>query len=105
VVVEKNMLAKILSVIKSFVMRLNEYGVPLPMVRADGKPSLTATMTIISFMVCIIGQVGKINGWVGGIDDNSALYLFITSLSAYLGRRFQGNAVTKVSTTDAEVKQ
>lgn len=85
----------VFNAIKMFVTKLNDYGVPLPMIRVNGAPSMTATMAFISFNTALLGQVGKIAGFLGGVDLSQANYLFLISLGAYLGRRVQGNGSTK----------
>jgi len=85
------MLQIIVSKLKKAILKLNEFGVPVPMIRSDGKPSLTATMTFLSFNNALLGQLGKLSGLVGGIDLTQANYLFGICLAAYLGRRIQGD--------------
>ena len=100
------MIKNIMINIKQFIIKLNDYGIPLPLFRIEGKPTLTGTLTIISFLVAILGQIGKISGWVGGVDDNTSIYILVTTLSAYLGRRMQGSVATKTVTVDsADSKQ
>ena len=89
--------------IKQFAQRLNEAGVPLPLIRLEGKPTLTGTMTVMSFTTALIGQAGKLAGFLGGIDLSQANYLFMICLGAYLGRKFQGNGTTK--TVNIESKE
>ena len=73
--------------IKDFIKKMNEQGVPLPMVRADGKPSITATFAFIAFNTALFGQLGKVAKILGDVDLNAANYLFFGCLFAYLGRR------------------
>lgn len=80
----------IISKIRKEIKFLNEAGVPLPMIRVNGKASFTATMTFISFNAALLGQAGKIAGFFGGIDLTQANYLFGICLAAYLGRKMQG---------------
>lgn len=81
--------------IKNGVNKLNEYGVPLPLIRVDGKPTLTGTMVFLSFNNALLGQIGKLAGFLGGIDLTQANYLFGICLAAYLGRKMQSNGATK----------
>ena len=74
--------------IKQFVIKMNEFGIPLPMIRVNGSPSITATFAFISFNTALFGQIGKITNVIGNIDLNAANYLFFGCLFAYLGRRF-----------------
>lgn len=73
--------------LKQIFRRMNEAGIPLPMIRVDGKPSITATFAFISFNTALFGQFGKFAKLTGTIDLDSANYLFFGCLAAYLGRR------------------
>ena len=75
-------------------MRLNSYGIPVPLIRVNGIPSFTATLTLISFLTALLGQIGKITNILGPIDLTQANYLFGICLAAYLGRRIQGDGKT-----------
>ena len=79
--------------IKAFLASLNDPGAPFPMVRdpKTHKGSITATMVVISFAVCVVGVLGKYSKMLGDVDISGAHYLLIISLSAYLGRKFQKN--------------
>lgn len=77
--------------LKEIIRRMNEMGVPLPMVRVNGKASFTATMTFISFNTALLGQIGKVTNFLGPVDLTQANYLFGICLAAYLGRRMQGD--------------
>ena len=77
--------------LKELIKKMNEYGIPLPMLRLDGKPSITATFAFISFNTALLGQLGKISQAFGTVDLDSANYLFFGCLFAYLGRRITGN--------------
>jgi len=76
--------------IKELINRLNEAGVPLPMIRIDGKPTFTGTMTFIAFNTAFLGQLGKVSNFLGDVDLTQANYLFMICLGAYLGRKMQG---------------
>ena len=73
--------------LKEFFRKMNEYGIPLPMIRVDKKPSLTATFAFISFNIALFGQIGKVTKILGNVDLDAANYLFFGCLFAYLGRR------------------
>ena len=86
---------------KEIVNSANQSGVPLPMVRVDGKASLTATLTWISFNIWVISVIGKAAGALGGMDSGACLHMFITCQGLYLGRRFQSDGkTTKMSEQD-----
>lgn len=80
---------------------MNESGIPLPMIRVDGKASLTATFAFISFNTALFGQLGKFSGFVNGVDLTSANYLFLMTLGAYLGRRLQDDPKTTNTSKEA----
>lgn len=69
----------------------NEKGIPIPMFRVDGKPSLSATMAIISFNVWIVAVVGKWSDKLGGVDPGQCLQMFLACAGLYWGRKFQSD--------------
>lgn len=73
---------------KDFFNKMNEKGIPLPMIRVNGSPSITATFAFISFNTALLGQIGKVTNILGTVDLDAANYLFFGCLFAYLGRRF-----------------
>lgn len=77
--------------IKALFEKWNSYGINLPMIRVDGKPSLTATFAFISFNTALLGQIGKVTKLLGPVDLSSANYLFFGCLTIYLGRRMTGD--------------
>lgn len=81
--------------LKEIINKMNESGVPLPMIRIDGNPTFTGTMTFISFNTALLGQIGKVTQFLGEVDLTQANYLFLICLGAYLGRRMQTNAQEK----------
>lgn len=95
----------VFNAVKSVVKKMNENGVPLPMIRANGAATLTGTMAFISFNTCVIGQFGKLARFFDGVDLTQANYLFGICLAAYLGRRFQGNGSTKTVSVEADKPQ
>jgi len=74
--------------IKGFISQLNEKGVPLPMLRdpKTGMPSVSLTMLFISFNVVLIGLMGKLAGFFGGVDVQQAIYWNVLTSSLYFGR-------------------
>ena len=69
---------------------MNDRGIPIPLLRINGKATFTGTMTAISFATALAGQFGKFAGFLGGVDLTQANYLFLICLGAYLGRKMQG---------------
>lgn len=88
--------------LKDIINSLNSKGVPIPMVRVDGKPSITGTMAFLSFNNALVGQLGKVAGFLGGVDLTQANYLFGICLAAYLGRRLQADPARKSIEIDKE---
>jgi hypothetical protein len=86
--------------LKNLMNKLNEMGIPIPLIRLNGAPTLTGTMVVISFNTALLGQIGKISNLFGAIDLTQANYLFGICLAAYLGRKMQGNG--KEITIDKE---
>lgn len=97
---------------KSLVNKMNEQGIPIPMARANGKASITATMVIVSFALCVIPtllMVGTVLTKLAGVFSlneanqaqlmnafSSSIQLYIASLGAYLGRGMQRGPDGKV---------
>jgi len=82
--------------LKNLINAMNERGIPLPMIRVNENPSLTATMVFLSFNTALLGQLGKVTKFLGEVDLSQANYLLLICLGAYLGRTFQkkGKEVT-----------
>lgn len=74
--------------IKEFVLRLNEIGIPVPIIRdgVTGKPSLTFTLCYINGIIALGGLIGKITKLTDGVDLDSAKEMLIVTGSLYLGR-------------------
>lgn len=75
--------------VRNFINAMNERGIPLPMLRINGKATFTGTMTFIAFNTALLGQIGKVTKVIGEVDLTQANYLFLICLGAYLGRRMQ----------------
>jgi hypothetical protein len=90
--------------LKQLVNSMNSKGIPIPMVRDSktGLASMTATMSVISFSTALLGQAGKIAGFLGGVDLSQANYLFLICIGAYLGRKMQGTGKDATLEVDKE---
>lgn len=77
---------------KAFVIKLNQYGIPLPMVRdpKSGTASVSLTLMIISFVITALGLVGKLSGKLD-INLSEALTLFGVTSALYFGRNMSTN--------------
>lgn len=74
----------------------NERGVPIPLIRIDGKPSLSATLAFISFNMWLVSVIGKVAGYLGGVDPGQCLQMFLACAGLYWGRKFQSDGKGKV---------
>lgn len=81
--------------LKELLEKLKSNGVPLIFFRdyATSKPSITFTMTVVSFILCILAVIAKTDKskFFGDIDFAETSNLLIISLGAYIGRKFQSN--------------
>lgn len=79
----------------AFIQKLKDNGIPLVFFRdyATGKPSITFTMSVISFVLCVCAVIAKVNNskFFGDIDYSECSNLLIISLGAYIGRKFQSD--------------
>lgn len=73
--------------IKSFLNKLNVYGIPLPLLRDNktGTGSISLTMMVISFLVVFVGLIGKISKQLD-IDLTQAIYWFLITSGLYFSR-------------------
>lgn len=83
---------------KTFVDKMNKYGIPVPTVRdpKTGLGSVSLTLVFISFNVVLVGLVGKWAGSLGGIDISQALNLFYACAALYFGRNLGAQNGTKI---------
>lgn len=87
--------------LKAFIQKMNENGVPLPILRdANGKGSYTLTMYVISFTLCAIALIGKLAGFLGGVNFSECLSLYMACSGAYLGRKWQKGSETLEPSSD-----
>ncbi len=79
--------------IKQIVKKMNELGVPLPMLRdpKTGMASVSLTMMVLSFNTALFGQLGKFTKILGDVDMSSAMGLFVATSALYFGRQIQSN--------------
>lgn len=78
---------------KDLVNKMNDKGIPLPMVRDPdtGEGSVALTLVFISFNLCVVGLMGKYSGYLGGVDMGQSLSLFGICAGLYWGRKFQSD--------------
>ena len=82
--------------LKELFRRMDELGIPLPMLRdpKSGASSVTLTMMVISFNIVAFGLIGKYTKNLD-IDMSQAMYLFMTTSGLYLGRKMQSDSSKK----------
>lgn len=85
---------------KTFVTSLNDKGIPVPLIRDNGKGSVSLTMLFVSFNLCVAGIIGKWSGAVGGINPQEAFNLFIACASLYFGRKLSKDSKGSVTLDD-----
>ena len=98
---------------KSFVNKMNEQGIPLPMVRVNGKASVTGSLVVVSaflmavpIVIMVATVITRIGGWFTLNEANqaqlmnafsAAIQMHIAALGAYLGRGMQRGADGKLN--------
>lgn len=82
-----------MEILKKILKSMNENGIMFPVVHdpVSKRGSITCTMVIVSFGICVIGVIGKVSKVLDGVDLTAAHSLLVISLSAYLGRKLQQN--------------
>lgn len=95
---------RLFQVLKQVYNCANERGIKIPLLYdpISKAPSVTLSMMVMSFTVCIIGNIGKITNLIGPVDLTQSSYLFLMTMGAYLGRRIQSNGTTKSATLDTQ---
>lgn len=90
---------------KTAMLRWNEEGLPIPLLR-DGKKqgSYTLTMMVISFNVAIIALFGKVTQLLGDVNYWEVLGLLGLTSGLYVGRKYQVSKDGKMS-LDAQEKE
>jgi hypothetical protein len=64
-------------------------GVPILFWRDEQKkaPSVSLTMMLISFMLCVFSNINKFAKIVDGVDADNSLELFLVTAGLYFGRK------------------
>jgi len=79
--------------INQILTHLNKKGFPLPLLRdpQTSQGSVSLTMMVTSFSICLVTLAGKITKVIGEVEYSNALWLFGITSSLYFGRKFSGN--------------
>jgi hypothetical protein len=91
--------------LREFAAYLNTRGIVLPWLRdpKTGSSSVSLTLTVVSFGVCILGLLGKATRFLDGVDVSDAKILFAISSSLYFSRKLSTSMSKEVSITNTEV--
>ena len=84
----------ILDYLKNLFKRANEVGIYIPVLQdpKTKKPSVSMTMMVISFNLCLIAMIGKWSKAFDGIDPSQATNLFMICSALYFGRKISKNS-------------
>ena len=69
--------------------KMNKNGIPLPLLRdpTTSQGSVSLTMMVTSFAICLVTLAGKITKVLGEVDYSNCLWLFGITASLYFGRK------------------
>ena len=83
---------------KGFVGRMNQVGVPLPMVRdpKTGRGDVALTLVFLSSIWVQLGLIGKFAAVFQGIDISQALNWFYACCALYWARKLSSDGKGKV---------
>jgi uncharacterized membrane protein YphA (DoxX/SURF4 family) len=70
---------------KTFIVKMNEKGVPVPMVSYKGEGNPALTLVVISATLVVVGLLSRWAGAVGGIDMTNAMQFFGISTTLFFG--------------------
>lgn len=94
--------------IKQLILKMNEAGIPAPLLRDPDKdgPSITFTFFYLSGMLALASLIGKFTKVFGEIDVSGSIYLFISAAGIYTARKMtsDGKSVTLESNKEEETK-
>ena len=87
---------------KGFVGRMNQIGVPLPMIRdpKTGRGDVALTLVFLSSIWVQLGLIGKFANTFQGIDISQALNWFYACCALYWARKLNSDGKGKVELGD-----
>ena len=88
--------------LKKILNKLRDTGMPIIILQdcLTKKPSITFTMLLINFSLCIAALIGGVSEAFGGIDFKNATDLLWITGGLYFGRKFQ-----KIEDTSKETEE
>jgi hypothetical protein len=87
-----------------FLNNLNKKGIPLPLLRdpTTSQGSVSLTMMVTSFAICIVTLAGKITKVFGEVEYANCLWLFGICSSLYFGRKLGKNSLKGIKNEQEE---
>jgi len=88
-------MSKLVDKVKGIIHSLNEKGVPTPIMRdmVSGQPSITYTMLLVSFSMCVLSSF-KFGQEQLGLQFEQCLQLLSFVGIGYIGRKYQKGDLT-----------
>lgn len=77
--------------LKELFRKLNEAGIPVPLFRVKGEPSVSFTLVILSTLFVMLALLNSAAAIFKGVDTQSALYWAGMCYSLYFGRKLSGD--------------
>lgn len=83
---------------------MNKKGIPLPLLRdpTTGQGSVSLTMMVTSFAICLVTLAGKITRVIGEVEYANCLWLFGICSSLYFGRKMNKHTIEEVKNVQEE---
>lgn len=88
---------EVLEKLKDFINKLNEKGIPFPMVRdpTTGKSSVSLTLLFVSSLHVQLALINKFAKIFDGLDIDNSLEFFIICSGLYFGRSLSKKVQTE----------
>jgi threonine/homoserine/homoserine lactone efflux protein len=77
--------------VKDFIKKMNEKGIPVPLCRVNGAPSVSFTLVVISSLFVMLSLLNSFAAFFKGVDTQSAIYWAGMCYALYFGRKITGN--------------
>ena len=95
--------------LKQFLNKLNQQGIPIPLLK-DPKTSVASvsfSLLVLSSLIVVIGLLGKMAKFFGGVDITQSIYWWGGCAALYANRTWNvtGKDENAVEETKSEVKE
>lgn len=84
--------------LRSLQNYLNDKGIPVPLFSDQGRPSLSMTLVILSFIICALGILEIVKD----MDTDKAENLFMICSGLYWGRKITKDKTNAIQTTQGD---